>query len=565
MTEKLNPLSPILQKLEKQFNQQSPLELAEKSEQLSHLRYSNLDGFRREMTKAFSPLIYGQKPKDEEIIPFLLALLNPIYERENRLSKEKMEPQISHLLDCLENKKNPFLTGEKYSTFILPTYLILRGLKEKSSYWLLSFFSKLTPAQRKEIIQLTQKLKNKIIDYLVFWDINSEEQPKEKVKKLLSVGLNLEEISKFYEPPKLPHQEINTTIEIEGTAKIKSEEEPSFSDEKIESNVSLTKLEKEFLFSNRILLKYTYFDPKTGEIKIKGGNKNLNKLISELKKDDPLFEKISNLLEKEDIPYFAFIYSISPFPLDDIDKETLIKKVSLFKDFLKTFNDPEIDYQLKDEVKADSDDLSSFTHFNRSLALKLYQKHHQKDQVSDKELIDFLKQPINTSILFSLRRLFLFKLLAENYRKTNKLKLHANLDYVLKQLASSSDFFKYLSKNKKISLDKYVIDLSERNILSLLSVFFIEKYLSETNPPFIVDNNLVKLPQLEKLTEEDLKSEKPRILNSQDSFYVAKSGLLLPLNFDITSDKKIHISFPFKPNSETDKIGDEITIGFYQL
>jgi hypothetical protein len=269
------------------------------------------------------------------------------------------------------------------------------------------------------------------------------------------------------------------------------------------------------------------------------------------------------LLEKEDIPYFAFIYSISPFPLDDIDKETLIKKVSLFKDFLKTFNDPEIDYQLKDEINADSDDLSSFTHFNRSLALKLYQRHHQKDQVSDKELIDVLKQPINTSILFSLRRLFLFKLLAENYRETNKLKLHANLDYVLKQLDSSSDFFKYLSKNKKISLDKYVIDLSERNILGLLSSSFIEQYLSETDPPFIVDNNLVKLPQLKKLTEEDLKSEKPRILNSQDSFYVVKSGILLPLNFDITSDKKIHISFPFKPNSGTDKIGDEITIGFY--
>jgi hypothetical protein len=585
MTEKPkpNPLLSILQRLEKQFNQQSPLELAKEAEELSDLRYYNLADFQRRMTKAFSPLLYGQKPEDEQLIPFLFALLNPLDEKRYHLSKEIMSLQISHLLDCLENKKNPFLTGEKYSTFILPTYLVLRGLKEKSSYWLLSFFSKFTPAQRKEIIQLTQELKNKIIDNLVFWDINLEKQPKEKVKELLSIGLNLEEISKFYEPPKLPHQEINTTIEIEGTVKIKSEEEPSFSDENIKAGVFLTESEKEFLFSNRILLKYTYFDPKTGEIKIKGGNKNLNKLISRLKKDDPLFEKISNLLEKEDIPYFVFIYSISPFPVDDIDKETLIKKVSLFKDFLKTFNDPEIDYQLKDEVNADSDNLSSFAHFNRLLALKLYQKHHQTDQVSDKELIDFLKQPINTSILFSLRRLFLFKLLAENYRETNKLKLHANLDYVLKQLDSffvffnylsknkkienkKIGFFNYLSKNKKISLNKYVIDLSEKNILGLLLSSFIEQYLSETNPPFIVDDNLVKLPPLDKeLTEEDLKSEKPIILNLRGSFYVAKSGLLLPLNFNITSDKKIHISFPFKPNSGTDKIGDEITIGFYQL
>jgi hypothetical protein len=459
MTErpKPNPLLSILQRLEKQFNQKSPLELAKEAEEFSNLKYYNLADFQRKMTKAFSPLIYGQRPEDEQLIPFLFALLNPLDEKKYHFSKEIMSLQISHLLDCLENKKNPFLTGEKHSTFILPAYLILRGLKEKNSYWLLSFFSKLTPAQRKEIIQLTQELKNRIINNLVFWDINLEKQPKEKLEEILSKTLNFEELEEYEnylreirdliqrqieEDDKNPHRRIRTTIkeyqnqilfeiprnQVEKDLKDivqQRDKTPQTEEEKddfFEISYLLSKdLEKIGLSkdqSGNIILtmsdKLTFFSSDTFEKYLKPilGHINQNDvilitLISKLSSDNP---KTAN---------FSWLF------VDKNEKKGYRKRRKLIAAFSKTLKDlftrnsdlrNYLDTFFVQSIEGKYPDSDPFY---KVLAAILYQHYENKKTIKNetlsKEIFDnFIKQPGVAEALLALRKIYLGVLLTEN-------------------------------------------------------------------------------------------------------------------------------------------------------
>jgi len=110
---------------------------------------------------------YHTNPKlklKKEIDPNKLATLifTTSFPFDPKERRSLLQYNISLLQETLLGKNTDFLEGKKESDLILPAYVVLRSLKEKDSYWLLSAFKKMPYEKRKKLRENVEELFKKI-------------------------------------------------------------------------------------------------------------------------------------------------------------------------------------------------------------------------------------------------------------------------------------------------------------------------------------------------------------------------------------------------------------------
>ncbi|MFA6081309.1 MAG: hypothetical protein WC741_02790 [Patescibacteria group bacterium] len=144
----------------------SPLKIVEEANRLTRLRYVNHDGFLRETSDVFAGLSKNDDRNSvdpNKLTSIILTLQSPLDPSKWKPSNEILSYSTTRLQEALLGKNADFLTGKKESNFIIPAYLILRSLRERSSMWLTGTFLRLKKKQQEKLIIETDELKNKIL------------------------------------------------------------------------------------------------------------------------------------------------------------------------------------------------------------------------------------------------------------------------------------------------------------------------------------------------------------------------------------------------------------------
>lgn len=460
----------------------SPNKILEEIKRLKHLRYTDFQGlFLTEVRNMFVdryPLDTTLKKKQDIDPNKLIALiftLSPPFDLENR--EEIAQYEISLLQETLKGERTDFLEGKKTSSFIIPAYLILRSLKEKDSYWLITTFKNMPSSERKKLKENVQEILDKIIGFL----------PEEKRKEFLwRFGIDLGWLYSEYHH-KVEFKKAQT--DRPDSPKKKKERLAGLSDDELEIKPLAKNEEKELLLTTRIFIRNFYLsdngkinplDRKKGLVKkeikspekIKGTN---------LRLEDSLFDRLTRILGENDIRYFSLLYSISPFSLEGLTDEKIKKINGLFKKGLEMiFTDPSFCIDLEKALNNDYENLWLFPNFNRSLALVLYKIAfpEKAEKISEKDLNDFFKESGNANVIFALRKIFFLKKLRESFDLSfKKLKVDANLDYLLRQI-NLNEF------RKRFVLDKGLLTLKDEKLLALILAFNLEDALRQKKDDF---------------------------------------------------------------------------------
>ncbi|MFA6532478.1 MAG: hypothetical protein WCT22_00595 [Patescibacteria group bacterium] len=144
----------------------SPINVVQESKRLRKLRHVNYAGFFRETTNCFTGFSNTDDPRlidPNKLTSIILTLQSPLDPFKWRPSNEILSYSTTLLQETLLGKNADFMIGKKESSFIMPTYLILRSIREKSSMWLTGTFLRLTKKQQEKLINETDELKGKIL------------------------------------------------------------------------------------------------------------------------------------------------------------------------------------------------------------------------------------------------------------------------------------------------------------------------------------------------------------------------------------------------------------------
>lgn len=193
-------ISPVLERLhnktiysEKDFK--SPQKILHRSLELGKLRDRDQDLFVRETTMLFSKFSRTKNASDidpNELIATLFVLRDNPDQSKYRIRDLVKQEEISIIIDCLLGKKLEYLSYDKKSSIILPTYLILRSLKENDSYWALRYTR--IDTNTKQTINLKDQLLTSIFTK------DSKKTLENQFKKSLDISLPKKENFMYFLP-----------------------------------------------------------------------------------------------------------------------------------------------------------------------------------------------------------------------------------------------------------------------------------------------------------------------------------------------------------------------------
>lgn len=521
MSEKMNS---ILEKLRRKTIYQeneisTPEQIYQQSLHLNKLKYVDLQGlFLTSIRNIFIkdyPLDSKIKKKEEidpnQLISAILAIHRPFdIEKYDVLSKY----EIDLLKKTLTGELTDFLDGKKDSNFITPAYVILRSLKERNSYWLLTAFKNMPPDKRKKLRENVEEIIENLSRFI-------PDDQKQSFLRIFNIDLNW--LYQEYNPPKQGKIKLRTLVQ-EGiglsskNTEIIEESQPDFSDK------SLKLREKKFSDNEQEV-----FDTYLHNLKIDKNNYVLDENSS------------SN---KESTFY------------------------QLLNQGLKKLNDQIVLDDLETAFDNDYQNPLSFSNLNKQLAIVLYKITHKESyQPSDQQLVNFLDEE-KTTILMTLKKIFLIKNFVRFYqqKKDNNSKsekvfeLHPNLDFKLEQLKNKGIDQKI---NIRLIYAEYLSGLQEKDLLSFILAFNIEKYLTDKKNEFpfsIITNQEGNIMlSLEKKPNIFFKSEDGTI----GFFY---QGWLFPIKLEFNQKtNRLNISFFASKKQSTKEEPNVIEIGSIKL
>jgi len=553
MNEKLSPVFERLRRRtiysEKDFK--TPQEILQRSLKLSKYRDNDPDAFVRETTMMFSNFSRSKKTEDidvNDLIAALFALRDNPDKSKYRFPDSIKQIEIGLLIDSLLGKNLDFILGKKDSSIILPSYLILRSLKERDSYWTFPFYGKKSGRQQ------AVELKNGLLRCI------HTKNARLALEKKFERSLTLEEIGSrvpFIELPpkkdllKMPRGFKPVTLE---TAINYPSADPfsDFNIKKIRPDIKDSSvLSDERIFFDLILKHGKISVDKNGQINF--SEKSLRNILDGIVKDEDLkklYDRLRPVLgSRKIISLLSPASLISKFSDDirpdsaswffiDKDPQHVIRLVHSFdRSLLNLFKKINNYESIGLEKVIGKTGEFNFSEINRQLVLDLYKNYTGKLDPSSQDLEIFMKLPGIDLTIMTLRKLSLTKVLQRTLTQIG----YDHEKFLSPYLVPFSVIAADLNPQVMINLSKDGIDVEELinitqvDIIKELAYYSVEKYLID-NKKGLNKNRTMKAKDLPKnkrilFVLDDLEPEKLNIFNT--------TGLPLPIRtaYDVENDK----------------------------
>jgi len=548
--------------------------IIEKTNQLTHIRTVNHDGFVAETTRLFSPLANPLDPKDpmkhigsENVISTLFALTNPWPQTNDNKWKNQSEQNIKNVIQ-----------GFLGHVSLDPVFFIYKALKEGNISWIEKLKTTLDIHEIERIIDLKEKLLSSInlknVKQAVAKRINNglaiDKLPKETAKNTSNIFSKQESdhVGQI-ETKKLKKIPVDFMLEPSGYRKISDK----FSDR---SFLQMIEDEKSVTDSNQNSLK-TVFDYLQSEIDSFPYSKNGFELKEYQKiPKTPLVSidhqgqivinepKLKNILQINDEPEVLAMISrlkaifgkktdrlIGSYLISSLSSQNspdiswILKTNGTAKDSFRHINKVTAafcnslkDIYFNDEIfNSLAKSLSAglvhseinFSLINQTIASIIYRNFNpQEKPVSLSVLKDFIGLPGIRQSILSLRKLFLLKVLQN---QALALSLDKKNDFILTPTSNIWTTFKMQDYEKLYQeLPKNNIapgnfhKLKDEHMIGHIAFFTVEKYARENQNYF----PLGLLPI--KINESEMVFPIPNLFNDETTNTISFNSVSFPIS-----------------------------------
>lgn len=529
-------LRPVFERLrrrtiysEKDF--QSPLQILQRSNLLTRYRDDDPDAFIRETTTLFSNFSRTGDASDinaSDLIATLFALRDNPDKIKYRFSDTLKLIEIEALIDSLLGKNLDFVSGKKESSIILPSYLILRSLKENNSLWTWSFMS------HRNIHQQTIELRNALLESI------HTKKTRAALEKKFQRGLG---IDKKKEEPHLVEAKSKRRLLVmpRGFKPLSLEALYNFPFPDFFSDSSLNKLrsnvkDNEELSNQRIFINLVL---DHGAISIDENGqmifhlKPLRTILEGIKNDEDLgklYVDLQSTIGLKKMPSFISSASVISMFSDDQRPDTgswIFKKnkdpnhpLKLTQSFDQTllglFKRIKSNEDIGLSTVIESSGEFNFSQFNRQLTLELYRNYSSKPDPTEEELRNFARLPGIDLAIKSLRKLTLMRIMQKTIKKTG---YHTESIFIPGDIDLDQQKLMDLTEGKINIID--FREVTQLEIIKGLAYYSVEKYLEDNKKDLNKRKHLrAQVNETQNkgklLLPDDLDTEKINIFNSTE-------------------------------------------------
>lgn len=423
------------------------------------------------------------KKKEEIDVNELIAIILAVYPPFN-INDVIAKHEIDLLEKTLKGEESDFLTGKKESNFITPAYVILRSMRERDSYWLITAFKDMPTDMRKKLKENVREIFEKITCYF------SEERKKEFLDRF---RIDLELLYHEYRPKpteekRLPFRNVSNRIEI-----------PFFpvniySDRNLLEETELTKLKKtsgifdEEIITIRSLCGLDLFRLRDdGAIVVNNRKKNKKYL------NDPDLDRFKKLkLNNKQLGIITLIAAANNFNFS-------FREISAKDPFFSYFESA-LSLVFSDEFRRlfQNKDFN-YSSINRELISFFFKKYRPQQRLikggfrEEVTFLTFLKEnPEVLLAVFALKKVFLFILFLDQLKKMGKSKGFLNPASDLNYFTYDGSFQNIVKEG--ISFDKF--QLAEDKITALSIFLRLQNEIYKKKKHFLPGTNVLKKESL---------------------------------------------------------------------